>query len=249
MVTQVLCALEVASSCKPASEGCSPKPEGRTRVTSVTEPAGDGGSRLMTDSEVLNLATEPGLQVSFFFANGQNINMKRIRCPKCNHFNTFDETLYTNGQSLVFECESCRRQFRIKIGTAALTATRKEASVSKDIQDMGFGTIEVIENVFAYHQSFPLKEGDNIIGRYNPGDKITIPIDTTDRSMDRRHCIITVKKEPSGEITYTLRDFPSLTGTFLSNRILSDNERARIEDGAVITIGATTLILIGHQSV
>ena len=32
-VTQVLCALEVASSCIPASEGCPPKPEGRTRVS------------------------------------------------------------------------------------------------------------------------------------------------------------------------------------------------------------------------
>jgi pSer/pThr/pTyr-binding forkhead associated (FHA) protein len=61
--------------------------------------------------------------------------------------------------------------------------------------------------------------------------------------MDRRHCVINVKKEPTGEISYTLRDFPSLTGTFLENRILGDRERARIEDGAIITLGATTIIL------
>ncbi|MBO4268299.1 MAG: FHA domain-containing protein [Bacteroidaceae bacterium] len=172
--------------------------------------------------------------------------MKRIRCPKCNHYNTFDETIYKNGQSLVFECSNCRRQFRIKIGTNALTSTRKDAAQAKEIPDTGFGSVEVIENVFAYRQTFALIEGDNVIGRYNPGDDITIPIDTTDRSMDRRHCVINVRKEPSGEISYTLRDYPSLTGTFLSNRILGDKERARIEDGAVITIGATTLILIGH---
>ena len=33
VVTQVLCALEVASSSIPASEGCPPEPEGGTRVT------------------------------------------------------------------------------------------------------------------------------------------------------------------------------------------------------------------------
>jgi pSer/pThr/pTyr-binding forkhead associated (FHA) protein len=101
--------------------------------------------------------------------------------------------------------------------------------------------------VFGFRQNFALKEGDNIIGRYNPGDSITIPIDTTDRSMDRRHCVITVKRDSSGDISYTLRDFPSLTGTFLFNRILGDREKVLIEDGAIITLGATTIILQAPQ--
>ena len=187
--------------------------------------------------------TEPGLQVSFLFDNHIQTYMKRVRCPKCDHYNTFDETLYKEGQSLVFECENCRKQFKIKIGTSKLAATQRDADRKKETNDAGLGSITVVENVFGFRQSFALKEGDNIIGRYNPGDNITIPIDTTDRSMDRRHCVITVKREASGEISYTLRDFPSLTGTFLENRILGDRERARIEDGAIITLGATTIIL------
>lgn len=169
--------------------------------------------------------------------------MKRVRCPKCDHYNTFDETLYKEGQSLVFECENCRKQFRIRIGTSKLAATQKDADRKKEVNDIGFGSITVVENVFGYRQNFALQEGENIIGRYNPGDNITIPIDTNDRSMDRRHCVITVKRESTGEISYTLRDFPSLTGTFLFNRILGDRERVNIEDGAIITLGATTIIL------
>lgn len=169
--------------------------------------------------------------------------MKRVRCPKCDHYNIFDETLYAQGQSLVFECENCRKQFKIRIGTSSLAATQKDANRNPETHDDGLGSVLVVENVFGYRQSFALKEGENIIGRYNPGDKITIPIDTNDRSMDRRHCVITVKKEADGDISYTLRDFPSLTGTFLFNRILGDRERVRIEDGAIITLGATTLIL------
>ena len=60
--------------------------------------------------------------------------------------------------------------------------------------------------------------------------------------MDRRHCVINVKQNKQGKLVYTLRDFPSLTGTFLQNEILSDKDRIRIEDGAIITLGATTFI-------
>ena len=61
--------------------------------------------------------------------------------------------------------------------------------------------------------------------------------------MDRRHCIINVKRNKDGKICYTLRDNSSLTGTFLMNQILGNKDRICIEDGAVITIGATSLIL------
>jgi pSer/pThr/pTyr-binding forkhead associated (FHA) protein len=52
-----------------------------------------------------------------------------------------------------------------------------------------------------------------------------------------------VKRNKQGAIVYTLRDNQSLTGTFLMNELLGDKDRVRIEEGAIITIGATTLIL------
>ena len=61
--------------------------------------------------------------------------------------------------------------------------------------------------------------------------------------MDRRHCIINVKRNKQGEVIYTLRDNDSITGTFLMNEILGNKDRIRIEEGAIITLGATTLIL------
>ena len=151
--------------------------------------------------------------------------MKRIRCPKCENYLTFDETKYTEGQSLVFVCENCKKQFSIRLG--------KEA----------FGNITVIENVFGFKQVLPLQEGDNKIGRRCVGTVINVPIETSDMSMDRNHCVINVKRNKQGKLVYTLRDAPSLTGTFLNNEILGDKDRVRIEDGAIVTIGATTFIL------
>ena len=101
----------------------------------------------------------------------------------------------------------------------------------------------VIENIFGFKQVLPLQEGDNIIGRRCVGTVINAPIESSDMSMDRRHCIINVKRNQQGKLIYTLRDAPSLTGTFLKNELLGEKDRIRIEDGAIITIGATSLIL------
>ncbi len=169
--------------------------------------------------------------------------MKRVLCPKCDNYITFDETKYTEGQSLVFVCEHCKKQFAIRIGKSKLRATRKEENPDEMVKQNELGSIIVIENVFGYKQVLPLHEGDNIIGRRSKGTEIDAPIETSDPSMDRRHCIINVKRNKLGEVVYTLRDNPSITGTFLMNEILGDKDRVRIEDGAIITIGATSLIL------
>ena len=42
--------------------------------------------------------------------------MKRVLCPKCENYLYFDETKYSEGQSLVFECEHCGKQFSIRLG-------------------------------------------------------------------------------------------------------------------------------------
>lgn len=169
--------------------------------------------------------------------------MKRVLCPKCDNYITFDETKYSEGQSLVFVCDNCKKQFSIRIGKSKLKATHKEEVLDEQANKEDFGSIVVIENVFGYKQVLPLSEGDNTIGRRSKGTEINVPIETSDPSMDRSHCIINVKRNKQGATVYTLRDNESITGTFLMNEILGVKERMRIEEGAIITLGATTLIL------
>lgn len=52
--------------------------------------------------------------------------MKRVRCPKCENFLTFDETKYTEGQSLVFICDHCKKQFSIRLGKAKYRRREKK---------------------------------------------------------------------------------------------------------------------------
>lgn len=171
--------------------------------------------------------------------------MKRVRCPKCDNFITFDETKYKSGQRLVFQCPQCGKEFGIRIGVSKLRKTQKEENNQPtDNQQQGkYGSLHVIENVFHFRQVIPLQMGENVIGRYMKGNPINCPIETVDPSVDMTHCVITVKRDKKGQLQYVLRDGPSYTGTFVDNVILGDRERRVIEDGTLFTIGATSIIL------
>ena len=158
--------------------------------------------------------------------------MKRVFCPKCDHQIAFDETKYEEGKVVAFVCPQCASQFKIKIGRKVV---RSKSGLEKEVKEPDFscGFITVIENAFAFKQDLPLVLGDNVIGRRNKDtDGVDVPIITSDPRQDA-----------AGKFCYTLRDFPSLTGTFLRSELLGDREVVRIDDGAVVTIGATTFIL------
>lgn len=169
--------------------------------------------------------------------------MKRVRCPKCDNYITFDETQYTSGQQLVFVCPQCQKQFGIRIGVSKLRDKHEERNLDEQENAQHYGSIVVVENVFHYKQVIPLKMGDNVIGRYVRGTDINTPIETSDPSVDTKHCIIRVQRTKRGDLQYILRDAPSNTGTFYMNDILRDQDRVRLEEGSIVTIGATTLIL------
>ncbi|MGN0232809.1 MAG: FHA domain-containing protein [Bacteroidaceae bacterium] len=169
--------------------------------------------------------------------------MKRVRCPKCGNYIVFDETRYQPGRQLVFVCPDCNKQFGIRMGTSQVKTTRKDSESQIDEPKGELGSIIVVENVFHYRQVIPLEMGDNVFGRYVRGTNINKPIETVDPSVDTKHCIIRVQRNKRGELQYILRDAPSNTGTFYMNGILRDQDRIRLSDSDIITIGATTLIL------
>jgi pSer/pThr/pTyr-binding forkhead associated (FHA) protein len=169
--------------------------------------------------------------------------MKRVKCPKCDNYTVFDETKYADGQSLIFVCEHCKKEFGIRIGKSKLSNKHEEKTLDEQAYSQDFGSIVVVENRFAFKQVIPLDFGENEFGRYIRGTNINKPIDTRDPSIDTFHCAITVRRNKKGKLQYILRDAPSDTGTFYMNEILRDADRINLEDGAIITIGATTLIL------
>lgn len=173
--------------------------------------------------------------------------MKRVRCPKCEHYIVFDDKNYRDDDRLVFQCPDCGKQFAIHIGVSRLLRSQRECAEHPDEPESKCGEIIVIENVFHYKQIFPLQMGDNVIGRHSRDNRITCAIETVDPSIDMHHCVINVSRDKKGNLKYTLRDGPSNTGTFVGNDILGDRERRIISDGTLFTIGATSILLKGVE--
>ncbi len=169
--------------------------------------------------------------------------MKRVRCPKCDNYITFDETKYEAGQSLVFKCNQCGREFGIRIGVSKLRNTQREENPDEQENAEGCGSIVVIENVFHFKQVLPLRMGNNVIGRYQKGNPINTAFETVDPSVDLNHCTINVSRDKRGQLRYTLMDNNSNTGTFVGDVELQPRERRIIEDGTLFTLGATSIIL------
>ena len=174
--------------------------------------------------------------------------MKRVRCPKCDNYIVFDETRYEAGQSLVFKCDQCGKEFGIRIGVSKLRNTQKEDNPDEQENAEGCGSLVVIENVFHYKQVVPLHMGDNVIGRYQKGNPANCTFETVDQSVDLNHCTLNVSHDKRGGLRYTLSDNNSNTGTFVGDIELQPRERRIISDGTLFTLGATSIILRGADS-
>ncbi|MBM6993254.1 MAG: FHA domain-containing protein [Prevotella sp.] len=169
--------------------------------------------------------------------------MKRIRCPKCSNYITFDDKKYTLGQALAFNCPYCGHRFAVRLGGMKKKTEQPQPAAAEEEGPQAVGSIVVIENIFHYKQVIPLYMGDNVIGRYQRGVDVNCPIHTDDPSIDMTHCVISVSRDKKGGLKFILRDGPSNTGTFVDNEILGDRERRTIGHGTLFTIGATSVIL------
>ena len=84
--------------------------------------------------------------------------MKRIRCPKCENYLTFDETKYTEGQSLVFVCDQCKKQFSIRLGKSKMKAPQKEERPDEAEFKEAFGSITVMRTCLVLSRYFHCKK-------------------------------------------------------------------------------------------
>ena len=169
--------------------------------------------------------------------------MKRLKCPQCGNQIMFNPADFIAGQKVMFVCESCGRKFGIRFGLSKLKDNPTDAEEETRAGNAPYGKIVAIEGKFSFRQEIPLQLGDNVIGRKMRGNNINCPIDSGDLTMDLSHCAINVSKSKNGSLKYVLRDGPSNNGTFLAGERIDPKEQRNIESGALLNIGATTIML------
>lgn len=169
--------------------------------------------------------------------------MKRIKCPQCGALIYFDPAKFVAGQKVMFVCEDCCKKFGIRFGLSKLKDNPTDEEEETRAGNAPYGKIVAIENKYSFRQEIPLQLGDNVIGRKMRGNAINCSIDTGDLTMDLSHCVINASKTKNGGLKFVLRDGPSNNGTFLNGERIDPQERRIIEPGAMLNIGATSVML------
>lgn len=176
-----------------------------------------------------------------------------IRCgnAECAHeFNVGKETIHVETNTVA--CPKCGQRNRIPKPkprpvehSAAHAASGDPAPPPNDAAVMEYGWIIVHDETMP-QRAYTLKRGKNIIGRNSETTplEVNLRIDTEDKYMSRKHCVIDVVEE-NNQIDYILNDSLSTNGTFLNGKAqrLSAHDEIYLKDADCVQIGRTKVIL------
>ena len=89
--------------------------------------------------------------------------------------------------------------------------------------------------------SYPLEEGQNIVGRKGSTSKATVQIETADRYMSRQHCSIIVTSLPDGSKKVVLCNYQNKNLTIVDGLPIENGDQIRLTNNNAITMGHTTV--------
>ena len=192
------------------------------------------------------------------------MQIKRIICPKCRAI--LDVKNSQNEEVKIITCPSCKTGLKVKFPpqqepveaktflsqpTAGGGTTQLGGLDGRTVLGGGTGgstvlgtpnqDISVTARLTYGGKDYPLKEGQNIIGRQGTTSMATVQIETADRYMSRQHCSITVSTLPDGTKKVVLRNYQNKNHTTVDGQPIENDDTIRLTDGNSITMGHTTV--------
>lgn len=183
---------------------------------------------------------------------------KRIKCPSCGV--VLDVQNSKNELVKQITCPKCKAVLQVKFPPQQepLEAKTYYAPPKQPVADNGatqlasssYGATQLVTDTPKISTSakllydgvsYPLEEGQNIIGRRGNTSKATIQIATDDRYMSRQHCSVTVTTLPDGTKKVVLSNYQNKNLTSIDGQPIETGDAIRLTDGNSITMGHTTI--------
>ena len=183
---------------------------------------------------------------------------KRIICPKCKA--VLDVKNSKNEAEKQITCPGCKTPLKVSFPPEQepMEAKTYYAPPKQPVADNGatqlagssYGATQLVTDTpkictpakLLYDGiSYPLEEGQNIIGRKGNTSKATIQIATEDRYMSRQHCSITVTTLPDETKKAVLSNYQNKNLTSIDGQPIETGDAIRLTDGNNITMGHTTV--------
>ena len=186
------------------------------------------------------------------------MQVKRIKCPSCGV--VLDVQNSKNELVKQITCPKCKAVLQVKFPPQQepLEAKTYYAPPKQPVADNGatqlasssYGATQLVTDTPKISTSakllydgvsYPLEEGQNIIGRRGNTSKATIQIATDDRYMSRQHCSVTVTTLPDGTKKVVLSNYQNKNLTSIDGQPIETGDAIRLTDGNSITMGHTTI--------
>ena len=186
---------------------------------------------------------------------------KRIECPKCHAVLDVKNSMNESVKRIV--CPSCKAPLQVRFETqqeppqeplTAHTFLEKPPKSADDGSTQLAGGLSGATQLVSPSSkprlhaklmfggvSYPLEEGQNIVGRKGTTSKATVQIDTADRYMSRQHCSITVTTLSDGTKKAVLSNYQNKNQTTIDGQPIETGDTIRLTDGNSITMGHTTI--------
>ena len=191
------------------------------------------------------------------------MQVKRIKCPKCGI--VLDVKNSKNETEKQITCPQCKTPLKVTFPQPMEAGTYiapKKPIINDGATQLGGGLSGATQlrgglagatqlgpskpkqekaKLMFNGVSYPLEEGQNIVGRKASTSTATIQIETTDRYMSRQHCCITVSTLPDGTKKAVLSNYQNKNKTTIDGQEIATGDAIRLTDGNSITMGHTTV--------
>lgn len=172
----------------------------------------------------------------------------KIKCPNCGAMLTIRNMEGLETKSVT--CPVCKKQSRyIDFKQPAPTPPPMEEDRTMLGDNLGIHTPQaekpgaLVDNETG--KTYALSAGLNIIGRRAMSSDANVQIDTTDRTMSRKHCAIEAKPAQGkpGYFHY-LSNAANKNATYVGTQKLEDGDRIVLQGGEKIRMGGVTLTFV-----
>lgn len=167
-----------------------------------------------------------------------------IKCSNCQTGLRLDESKLKPG-SYNIKCPKCSTLNQAIISVKVQEEDVPILGISTEANPKEVGWL-IVHDENTESQTFPLKLGKNIVGRWSESKPCDVMIETEDRRMSRNHSVIEVLKRPTGQYDYLIYDFGSANGTFINANAakrLTEHDQVFLRDGDTIQMGRTKMVL------
>lgn len=165
----------------------------------------------------------------------------KIRCNACKVISLQEFSSGEKGKLIPFHCPSCAHESSVRLPN---NQSREGVTnvIEKNLKKLVGINLKVKNN--EYHKAIDInlkKAGEFLVGRKSVSQPCDVEIQTSDRTISRRHFKLNISKTASQSLEVFLQDNNSTNGLYLNEEKLNQTDQVFLYNGDVIKCGKSEI--------